>query len=72
MIKKRHKMIIMILRREWIVKTFITDVYRISTVDVLLKMNLIVLVLCDFIASMNWLFFGGQVKIIVIKKIFNQ
>ena len=59
MIRKRHKMIIMILRREWIVKTFITDVYRISTVDVLLKMNLIVLVLCDFIASMNWLFFGS-------------
>ena len=62
-------MIIMILRREWIVKTFITDVYKISTVDVLLKMNLIVLVLRDFIASMNWLFFGGLVKIVMFWKL---
>ena len=46
-------MIIMILRREWIVKTFITDVYRISIVDVLLKMNLVVLALSDFDVSMN-------------------
>ena len=70
--KKRHnKMMIMIPMRVWIVRTFIIDVYEILTVDVLLKMNLIVLALCDFNASMNWLFFGGQVKIIVIKKIFN-
>ena len=70
MIKKRHKMMIMIPMRVWIVRTFIIDVYRILIVDVLLKMNLIVLALCDFNASTNWLFFGGQVKIIVIKNNF--
>ena len=56
LIKKRHKMMIMIPMKVWIVKTFIIDVYGILTVDVLLKMNLIVLVLCDFNVSMNWLF----------------
>ena len=65
MIKKMHKMMIMILMKVWIVRTFIIDVYEILTVDVLLKMNLIVLALCDFNASMNSLFFGGLVKIVM-------
>ena len=38
--KKRQKMMIMIPMRVWIVKTFIIDVYGISTVDVLLKNEL--------------------------------
>ena len=54
-------MMIMIPMRVWIVKTFIINVYKILIVDVLLKMNLIVLALCDFNVSMNWLFFGGHV-----------
>ena len=58
-------MMIMIPMRVWIVRTFIIDVYRILIVDVLLKMNLIVLTLCDFNASMNWLFFGDLVKVVM-------
>ena len=46
-----------------IVGTFIIDVYGSLTVDVPLKLNLIVLALCDFNVSMNWLFFGGLVEI---------
>ena len=49
--------------RVWIIGTFIIDVYGSLTVDVPLKMNLIVLALCDFNVSMNWLFFGGLVEI---------
>ena len=56
-------MMIMILMRVWIVRSFITNVYGISTMDVLLKMNLIILALCDFNVSMNWSFFGGLVEI---------
>ena len=65
MIKKMHKMMIMIPMKVWIFRTFIIDVYEILTVDVLLKMNLIVLALCDFDVSMNWSFFGGLVKIVM-------
>ena len=54
-------MMIIILMRVWIVRTFIINVYEILTINVLLKMNLIVLALCDFNISMNWLFFGGHV-----------
>ena len=60
---------IMIPMRVWIVRTFIIDVYGISTMDVLLKMNLTVLALCDFNVSMNWLFFGGLVKIVMFWKL---
>ena len=56
-------MTIIISLRMWIIGTFIIDVYRSLTVDVPLKMNLIVLTLCDFNVSMNWLFFGGLVEI---------
>ena len=69
MIKKMYKMKIMIPMRVWIVKTFIIDVYEISTVDMLLKMNLIVLVLCDSNVSMNWLFFGGLIKFVMFWKL---
>ena len=69
MIKKKHKMMIMILMRMWIVRTFIINVYEILTINVLLKMNLIVLALCDFNISMNWLFFGDLVKIIMFWKL---
>ena len=62
-------MMIMIPMRVWIVRTFIIDVYEISTLDVLLKMNLIVLALCDFNVSMNWLFFDGPVKIVMSWKL---
>ena len=65
MIKKMHKMMIMIPMRVWIVRTFIINVYEILTIDVLLKMNSIVLALCDFNVSMNWLFLGGLVKIVM-------
>ena len=47
----------------WLIETFINDGYGSLTVDVPLKMNLIVLALCDFNASMNWLFFIGLVEI---------
>ena len=60
---------IMIPIRVWIVRTFIIDVYRILIVDVLLKMNLIVLALCDFNGSMNWLFFDGLDKFVVFYKL---
>ena len=63
--KKKHNMMIMIRMRVWIVRTFIIDVYGILIVDVLLKMNLIVLALCDFNVSLNWLFFGGLVKVVM-------
>ena len=63
MIKKRCKMTIIISLRVWIIGTFIIDAYESLTVDVPLKMNLIVLALCDFNASMNWLFFIGLVEI---------
>ena len=69
MIKKNHKVMIIILLRVWIVKTFIIDIYGILTVDVPLKMNLIVLALCDFIVSMNWLFLGNLVKIVMFWKL---
>ena len=54
---------IIISLRVWIIGTFIMDGYGSLTVDVPLKMNLIVLTLCDFNVSMNWLFFGGFVEI---------
>ena len=56
-------MTIIISLRVWIIGTFIIDVYGSLTVDVPLKMNLMVLTLCDFSVSMNWLFFGGLVEI---------
>ena len=62
-------MMIMIPIRVRIVKTFIIDAYEISTIDVLLKMNLIVLALCDFNVRMNWLFFSGLVKIVMFWKL---
>ena len=63
------KMIIIILPREWIVKVFISDDYGILIVDVPLKMNLIVLALGDVSVSMNWLIFGGLVKIVMYWKL---
>ena len=60
---------IMIPMRMWIVRTFIIDVYVILIVDVLLEMNLVVLALHDSNVSMNWLFFGGLVKIIMFWKL---
>ena len=62
-------MIIIILLRVWIVKVFMIEVYGISIVDVSFKMNLIVLALCDISVSINWLFFGGLVKIVMIWKL---
>ena len=62
-------MMIMIRMRVWIVRSFIIDVYGILIVDMLLKMNLIVLALCDFNVSMNWLFFSGLVKIVMFWKL---
>ena len=62
-------MIIIILLRVWIVKVFMIEVYGISIIDVLLKMNLIVLALCDISVSINWLFFGGLVKIVMFWKL---
>ena len=56
-------MTIIISLRVWIIGIFIIDVYGSLTVDVPLKMNLIVLTLCDFNVSMNWLLFGGLVEI---------
>ena len=56
-------MMIIISLRVWIIGTFIIDVYGSLTVDVPLKMNLMVLTLCDFSVSMNWLFFGDLVEI---------
>ena len=52
-------MTIIISLRVWIIGTFIMDGYGSLTIDVPLKMNLIVLTLRDFNGSMNWLFFGG-------------
>ena len=69
MIKKRYKMTIIISLRVWIIGTFVIDVYGSLTVDVPLKMNLIVLALCDFNVSMNWLFFGCLVEIEMFWKI---
>ena len=69
MIKKKYKVMIIISLRVWIIKTFTIKVYGILTVDVLLKMNLIVLGMCDFNVSMNWLFFGGLVKIVMFWKL---
>ena len=65
MIKKNHKVMIIIPLRVWRVRTFIIDIYGILTVDVPLKMNLIVLALCDISVSINWLFLGGLVKIVM-------
>ena len=48
-------MTIIIALRVWIIVTFIIEVYGSLTVDVPLKMNLIVLTLCDFSVSMNWI-----------------
>ena len=62
-------MIIIILLRVWIVKVFMIEVYVISIVDVSLKMNLIVLTLCDISVSINWLFLGGLVKIVIFWKL---
>ena len=62
-------MIIIILPREWIVKVFISDDYGSLIVDVPLKMNLIVLALGDVSVSMNWLIFGGLVKIVMYWKL---
>ena len=45
------------------------EVYGISIVDVSLKMNLIVLALCDISVSINWLFLGGLVKIVMFWKL---
>ena len=59
-------MLIIILLRVWIVKVLMIEVYGISIVDVSLKMNLIVLALCDISVSITWLFFGGLVKIVMI------
>ena len=56
-------MTIIISLRVWLIRTFIIDVYESLTVDVPLKMNLIVLTSCDFNVNMNWLFFGGLVEI---------
>ena len=56
-------MTIIISLRVWTIRTFIIDVYGSLTVDVPLQMKLIVLALCDFNVSMNWLFFGGLVEI---------
>ena len=62
-------MIIIKLSREWIVKVFISDDYGILIVDVPLKMNLIVLALGGVSVSMNWLIFGGLVKIVMYWKL---
>ena len=62
-------MTIIISLRVWIIGTFIIDVYGSLTVDVSLKMNLNVLSSCDFNVSMNWLFFGGLVKIEMFGKL---
>ena len=59
MIKKKYKVMIIISLRVWIIRAFIIKVYGILIVNVLLKMNLIVLGMCDFNVSMNWLFLGG-------------
>ena len=74
MIKKKHKVMIIISLRVWIVRIFIIKVYGILTVNVLIKINLIVLGMCDFNVSMNWLFFGGVsiyclVKIVMFWKL---
>ena len=62
-------MIIITLLGVWIVRVFMIEVYGISIVDVSLKMNLIVLTLCDISVSINWLFLGGLVKIVMIWKL---
>ena len=62
-------MIIIILSREWIVKVFISDDYGILIVDIPLKMNLNVLALGDVSVSMNWMIFGGLVKIVIYWKL---
>ena len=62
-------MIIIILLKKWIVKAFISNDYGILIVDVPLKMNLIVLALGDVSVSMNWLIFGGLVKIVMYWKL---
>ena len=62
-------MIIIILLGVWIVKVFMIEVYVISIVDVSLKMDLIVLALCDISVSINWLFLGGLVKIVIFWKL---
>ena len=64
-LRKEHKVIIIILLGEWIIKVLMIEVYGISIVDVSLKMNLIVLALCDISVSINWLFLGGLVKIVM-------
>ena len=63
-------MMIIISLRVWIVKTFIIEVYGIWIADVSLKMNLIVLGMCDFNVNINWLFLGG-VSIFYLVKIVN-
>ena len=45
------------------------EVYGISIVNVSLKMNLIVLALCDISVSIKWLFLGGLVKIAMFWKL---
>ena len=62
-------MIIITLLGVWIVRVFMIEVYGISIVDVSLKMNLIVLTLCDISVSINWLFLGGLVKIVMFWKL---
>ena len=62
-------MIIIILLGVWIVRVSMIEVYGISIVDVSLKMNLIVLALCDISVSINWLFLGGLVKIVMFWKL---
>ena len=64
---------IIISWRVWIIRIFIIKVYGILTVDVLIKMNLIVLEMCDFNVNTNWLIFGGvssyyHVKIVMFWK----
>ena len=54
MIKKRHKIIIIIPLRVWIIKTFIIKAYGIMIDDVLLEMKLIVLGICDFNVNVDW------------------
>ena len=65
---------IIISLSEWIIRIFIIKVYGILTIDVLIKMNLIVLGMCDFNVNVNWLFFGGvsiycHVKIVMFWKL---
>ena len=68
-LRKEHKVIIIILLGVWIVRVFMIEVYGILIVDLSLKMNLIVLALCNISVSINWLFLGGLVKIVMFWKL---